>query len=90
MMGKVVKEPRLSILTLLALFRKYERWYTGDSVDSVEWRAEFLAFVLWLADEMGLAMAMRLAEKDEAALQSRAVAESVTNCDLAKGEGGNK
>ena len=78
MMAKVVKEPRLSILTLLALFRKYERWYTGDSVDSVEWRAEFLAFVLWMAGELGNAMAMKVAQNEAALQQSQAVTDSVT------------
>ena len=87
MMSKSMKEPRLSILTLLALFRKYERWYTGDSVDSVEWRGEFLAFVLWMADELGLAMAQKVAKNEAALAQSRAVTESVTNGDLAKREG---
>jgi len=69
------------------MFRDYERWYTGDSVDSVEWRGEFLAFVLWMADELGLAMARKAAENRAALQQSQAVSESVTNGDLAKREG---
>ena len=85
-MNEVVREPKLSILALLAMFRDYERWYTGDSVDAVEWRREFLAFVLWMADELGNAMAMKVAQ-NEAALQSQAVAESVTNGDQRKREG---
>ena len=86
-MNEVVREPKLSILALLAMFRDYERWYIGDSVDAVEWRGEFLAFVLWVADELGNAMAMRVAQNEAALQQSRAVAESVTNGDLAKREG---
>jgi len=85
-MNEVVREPKLSILALLAMFRDYERWYTGDSVDAVEWRREFLAFVLWMADELGNAMAMKVAQ-NEAALQSQAVTESVTNGDQRKREG---
>jgi len=80
-MAEVVREPALSILSLLAMFRDYERWYTGDSVDSVEWRGEFLAFVLWMADELGMAMARKVAQNEAALQQSQAVAESVTNRD---------
>ena len=85
-MNEVVREPKLSILALLAMFRDYERWYTGDSVDAVEWRREFLAFVLWMADELGNAMAMKVAQNEAALQQSQAVTGSVTNGDQRKRE----
>ena len=36
---------------LLKRFREYEHLYTADRNDHVEWRHEFLDFVLWLISE---------------------------------------
>ena len=44
----------MNIGYLLKSFREYERVFMGDRHDTLEWRKEFLEFVLWLADTGGL------------------------------------
>ena len=44
----------MNIQELLRNYREYERYYNGDKHDTLEWRNEFLEFVLWLADHGGL------------------------------------
>lgn len=40
----------IDITNLLKKFREYEREYMGDQSDALEWRKDFLEFVLWLAE----------------------------------------
>ena len=40
------------IYMLLVMFREYERYYTADNRDPLEWRKEFLEFVLWWVDKI--------------------------------------
>ena len=40
------------IYYLLKKFREYERYYMGDVHHPLEWRTEFLEFVLWLVDQI--------------------------------------
>ena len=43
---------KISIEELLIWFKHYERYMEGDPIDAVEWRGEFLEFVMYLINNL--------------------------------------
>ena len=43
---------KISIEELLMWFKHYERYVEGDPIDSVEWREDFLEFVMYLVNNL--------------------------------------
>lgn len=43
---------KISIEELLVWFKRYERYIEGDPIDSVEWRTDFLDFVMYLINNL--------------------------------------
>jgi 3-dehydroquinate dehydratase len=43
---------KITILDLLIWFKRYERYVEADSIDAVEWRADFLEFVMYLVNNL--------------------------------------
>lgn len=42
----------ITISELLTWFKRYERFVEGDSIDAVEWRKDFLEFVMYLVNNL--------------------------------------
>ncbi len=40
----------IDIEELLKWFKKYERYVEGDAIDAVDWRKDFLTFVMYLVN----------------------------------------
>lgn len=43
---------KISIEELLVWFKRYERFVEADNIDAVEWRQDFLGFVMYLINNL--------------------------------------
>ena len=64
-MGKINKLPKISIEELLVWFKHYERWAEGDPIDAVEWRGDFMDFVIYLINNLEKQTTTKESNKDE-------------------------